>query len=61
MRTRIATAFLVTAMALVFGACATVHNLPLNAPSANPLVGIVRSAVAAEADEFKHRALPTAR
>jgi NTE family protein len=42
------TALVVTAMALALGGCATVHNLPLNTPSANPLDGLVSSAVAAE-------------
>jgi NTE family protein len=55
MRGRIGTAVLVTAMALALCACATVHNLPLNAPSANPLAGIVKSAVAAEAEELKQQ------
>lgn len=38
------------AIALGLGGCASVHNLPLNAPSANPFAGFIRSAAAAEAD-----------
>jgi len=35
-------------MALCLAGCGTVHNLPLNEPSANPLAGIVTRAAAAE-------------
>ena len=62
MRTRIATAFVVvTAMALGLGACATVHNLPLNAPSANPLAGVGQAAAAAERTEQRQQGDTTAR
>ena len=53
MRTRLGTACFVTAVALAASDCATVHNLPLNTPSANPLAKVVGSAVAAEAAELK--------
>lgn len=45
--------FFVAAIALTLGACATVHNLPLNQPSASPLIGSVGQAVAAVAAEQK--------
>ena len=52
MRTCIATAFLVTAMVLALGACASIHNLPLNEPSANPLtVSAARAATLAARDQ----------
>lgn len=35
--------------ALALGGCATVHNLPLNKPSANPFAGSIRQVAAAEA------------
>ncbi|MBI1204697.1 MAG: patatin-like phospholipase family protein [Rhodopseudomonas sp.] len=38
----------VIAAALLVGACASVYNQPLNAPSANPFHGVVRPAEAAE-------------
>ena len=40
---------LVTAIALAVGACATVHNLPLNKPSADPFAGTITQAAAASA------------
>ena len=49
MRARIA--FVVSIMALWLGGCATVHNLPLNLPAANPFDGLVGSAAAAAADQ----------
>lgn len=39
-----------TTMALGLGACATVHNLPLNAPSAHPFAALAGSAAAAAAE-----------
>jgi predicted acylesterase/phospholipase RssA len=38
---------LVTAIALAVGACATVHNLPLNTASADPFAGTIAQAAAA--------------
>jgi NTE family protein len=38
---------IVAALALALGACATVHNLPLNTPSANPFAGTIAQAAAA--------------
>jgi len=49
MRARIA--FCVLTMALLLGGCATVHNLPLNAPTANPFAGVIGSAAAAVAND----------
>ena len=49
MRTR--SALVATAIALAVGACATVHNLPLNQPSASPFLGTAGQAVAAVAAE----------
>ena len=41
--------FALMAASLTLGACATVHNLPLNQPSANPLAGtLIQAAQAAE-------------
>ncbi|HWK96322.1 MAG TPA: patatin-like phospholipase family protein [Pseudolabrys sp.] len=36
-------------VAMTLGGCASVHNLPLNEPTANPLAGFIRPAGAAEA------------
>ena len=47
MRFRIA--FALTGAAFALGGCATVHNLPLNKPSANPFAGtLIQAAQAAE-------------
>jgi predicted acylesterase/phospholipase RssA len=48
-------AAMVTALALC--GCATVYNLPLNEPSANPLAGIVTRAAAAERPDGPREAL----
>ncbi len=47
---RIRCVLLAAAIALNLGACATVHNLPLNTPSANPFAGTFAQAAAAERD-----------
>jgi predicted acylesterase/phospholipase RssA len=46
---RIRTAGAVAALSLTLGACASVYNQPLNAPSANPFAGLVATAAAGEA------------
>ncbi len=38
---------IVAAIAIALGACATIHNLPLNTPSANPFAGTIAQAAAA--------------
>ena len=43
----------VAAIALAVGACATVHNLPLNQPSASPIIASAGQAAAAVAAEQK--------
>lgn len=48
-------AAIVTALGL--GGCASVHNLPLNEPSANPLSGIITRAAAAERPDGPREAL----
>ncbi|HVZ52360.1 MAG TPA: patatin-like phospholipase family protein [Pseudolabrys sp.] len=48
---RVATACAVTAIALALGACASVYNQPLNAPSATPFTGTVGAAAAIAAAE----------
>jgi NTE family protein len=51
---RIRCVFFTTAIALGIGGCATVHNLPLNTPSANPFAGTFTQAAAAERDQKQH-------
>ena len=51
---RIRAAFALLGAALSLGACASVHNLPLNTPSANPFAGTLIQA--AQAAERKDRA-----
>ncbi len=51
MRTRIA--FFMMSIALGLGACATIHNLPLNEPSATPYAGFAGAAAARVAAEQK--------
>jgi hypothetical protein len=48
-------AFLGLAIALGLGACASVHNLPLNTPSATPFAGLTGSAAAAVAADQRER------
>lgn len=48
---RIRTAFGVAAFALALGACASVYNLPLNAPSANPIGQVAATAAKTAAFE----------
>lgn len=46
---RMSVAFALTGAALALSACASVHNLPLNKPSANPFAGtLIKAAQAAE-------------
>ncbi len=42
---------IVAAIALALGACATIHNLPLNTPSADPFAGTILQAAAAAGRE----------
>ncbi len=42
-------------LGLALGACATVHNLPLNTPAANPFAGVVGAAAAAAAAEQRQQ------
>ena len=49
MRLHVAFALIGAALAFTLGGCATVYNLPLNKPSANPFAGtLIRAAAAAE-------------
>jgi NTE family protein len=52
MRTK--SVFLWTAIALGVGGCATVHNLPLNTPSATPFAGTFAEVAAAERAQTPH-------
>lgn len=55
---RIVGALLAIVTTLVLSGCGTVHNLPLNEPSANPLAGLLtRAAAAAERPEGPRQAL----
>ena len=51
------TAGAVAALSLTLGACASVYNQPLNAPSADPFAGFVATAAAREAPAGRARAI----
>jgi len=46
---------IIAAITLGLGACATVHNLPLNTPAVDPFAGVAGSAVAAMAAEQRQQ------